>query len=126
MLKKVKTIAGGYKEEEKDSLCRKFQELLHMVTRQEKEQKKDDKIGNTGTADSNTVTADSNTVTADSNTVTADSNDLPEGTPSNKEFVGKFRESREQMLAANESAKESAKPQIRDGFLDDLKAASRN
>lgn len=49
--------------------------------------------------------------------------DLPEGTPSYKEFVGKFRESREQMLAANESAKESAKLQIRDGFLDDLKAA---
>ena len=48
---------------------------------------------------------------------------MPEGTPSNKEFVGKFRESREQMLVANESAKESAKLQIRDGFLDDLKAA---
>ena len=28
-----------------------------------------------------------------------------------------------QMLAANESAKESAKLQIRDGFLDELKAA---
>ncbi len=49
--------------------------------------------------------------------------DLPEGTPNYKQFIHKLKESREEILAANEAAKESAKVQIRDGFLDDLRAA---
>jgi len=49
--------------------------------------------------------------------------DLPEGIPNYRHFVRKLDNSKEEMMTANEAAKESTKAMIKDGFLDDLKAA---
>jgi|LauGreSBDMM110SN_4_FD.fasta_scaffold98739_1 hypothetical protein len=48
---------------------------------------------------------------------------LPDGIPSYKQFVENFEASKAAINAANDAAKEATKAQIKDGFLDDLKAA---